>query len=137
MTKQYTGTMPKLPECDNCLLYSHNPHIVCVVHPDGVEGENCLDFRLDPNAEAEELWQPEGASYYNSELILQPQQRWTQQQKLELLDWLQCLLVSVPSAVHPLTETTPQECIGIVNAVGWMIQFKMFVLSYFFALNAC
>ncbi|MEH1945312.1 MAG: hypothetical protein V7L01_34570 [Nostoc sp.] len=79
--------MPKLPECDNCLLYSHNPHLVCVVHPDGVEGESCLDFRLDPNAKAEELWQPEGASYYNSELILQPQQRWTQQQKLELLDW--------------------------------------------------
>jgi hypothetical protein len=46
-------------------------------------------------------------------------------------------MVSVPSAVHPLTETTPQECIGIVNAVGWMIQFKMFVLSYFLALNAC
>ncbi|MEA5506447.1 hypothetical protein VB735_25725 [Halotia wernerae UHCC 0503] len=35
----------------------------------------CLDFREDPNAQADELWQPEGASYYNGELIVQPQQR--------------------------------------------------------------
>ncbi|WP_375511661.1 hypothetical protein [uncultured Nostoc sp.] len=46
-----------------------------------------MDFRLDPNAEPVELWKPEGATYYNGELIVQPQQRWTQQQKLELLDW--------------------------------------------------
>ncbi|WP_260445905.1 hypothetical protein [Nostoc sp. UCD121] len=79
--------MPKLSECDRCLLYSHDPHLVCVVHPAGPQGDSCLDFRLDPNAEAEELWQPEGASYYNGELILQPQQRLTQQQQLELIDW--------------------------------------------------
>ncbi len=83
---QYTGTMPKIPECDRCLLNPHNPHMVCAVHPAGPQGDSCLDFRLDPNAEAEELWQPEGASYYNGELILQPQQRRTQQQQLELLD---------------------------------------------------
>ncbi|BDI20597.1 hypothetical protein ANSO36C_63990 (plasmid) [Nostoc cf. commune SO-36] len=49
-----------------------------------------MDFRLDPNAEPAELWELEEASYYNyynGELILQPQQRWTRQQKLELLDW--------------------------------------------------
>ena len=85
--------MPKLPECvgvarlrHRCLLNPHNPRIVCAVHPDGPAGDSCLDFRLDPNAQVEELWQPEGASYYNGELILQPQQRLTQQQQLELLD---------------------------------------------------
>lgn len=82
-----TGAMSKIPQCDRCLLYCHNPHIVCAVHPDGIDGDSCLDFREDPNAQVEELWQPEGASYYNGELILQPQQRWTQQQQLELLDW--------------------------------------------------
>jgi hypothetical protein len=68
-------------------MYSHDPHIVCAVHPSGVEGEHCLDFRVDPNAQVQELWQPEGATYYNSELILQPTQRWTPLQQLEVLDW--------------------------------------------------
>ncbi|MDM9580155.1 hypothetical protein [Nostoc sp. GT001] len=78
--------MPKLPECDRCFLYAHNPHIICVVHPTGVDGNSCLDFREDPNAEPEELWEPEGATYYNGELILQPQQRLTQQQQLVSLE---------------------------------------------------
>ncbi|MEG4292369.1 hypothetical protein Q5692_26385, partial [Microcoleus sp. C2C3] len=29
------------------------------------------DFQENPNAEPDELWEPEGASYYNGELILQ------------------------------------------------------------------
>ncbi len=40
--------MPKIKECDRCLLYAHNPHLVCTVHPDGVDGDSCLDFREDP-----------------------------------------------------------------------------------------
>lgn len=79
--------MPKIPECNRCLLYAHDPHIVCAFHPGGVEGDRCFDFRKDPNAQVEELWQPEGATYYNGELILQPRPRWTQEQQLELLDW--------------------------------------------------
>ncbi|WP_242065146.1 hypothetical protein [Nostoc sp. FACHB-133] len=78
--RQYTGTMSKLQECDCCLLYSHNPHIFCTVHPNGSVADSYLDFRENPNAEPVELWQPEGASYYNGELIVQPQQRLTQQQ---------------------------------------------------------
>jgi hypothetical protein len=35
----------------------------------------------------EELWEPVGASYYNGELVLQPQQHWTREEQLELLDW--------------------------------------------------
>lgn len=40
-------------------------------------------FDLDPD---EEQWEPEGASYYNGELIVQPQQRWTREEQMELLD---------------------------------------------------
>ena len=40
-------------------------------------------FDSDPD---EELWEPEGASYYAGELILQPKQRWTREEQLELLD---------------------------------------------------
>ncbi|MEH2321901.1 hypothetical protein [Nostoc sp.] len=86
--------MPKIKECvgvarlrHRCLLYAHNPYLVCAVHLDGVDGGSCLDFRLDPNAQVEEVWQPEGATYYNGELIVQPQQRWTPEEQLELLDF--------------------------------------------------
>ncbi len=40
-------------------------------------------FNLEP---VEELWEPEGASYYAGELILQPKQPWTQEEQLSLLD---------------------------------------------------
>ncbi|MEG4596052.1 DUF5049 domain-containing protein [Microcoleus sp. F8_C2] len=78
--------MPKLPECDRCLLLARDPHLICAVHPAGPNADTCLDFRADPNAEPYELWEPEGASYYNGELILQPRQHWTPQQQLDLLD---------------------------------------------------
>ena len=82
----------KLPECDRCLLYANNPFLVCAVHPSGPSGNSCLDFRSaccvqeDPNAEPEELWEPEGATYYNGEEIIQPPQRWTREEQLWLLD---------------------------------------------------
>ena len=77
--------MPKLPECDRCILYAHTPYLICALHPTGVSGDSCLDYRRDPNAEVEELWEPEGASYYNGELIVQPQRRSSEEQ-LWLLD---------------------------------------------------
>jgi hypothetical protein len=63
--------MNKLPECGRCLLYARSPYIVCAVHPTGVDGENCLDFREKPNVESEKLWEPEGASYIDDELVLE------------------------------------------------------------------
>jgi hypothetical protein len=71
---------------NHCLLYSHNLHLVCAVHPYGVDDDSCLDFRLDPATELEELWEPDGANYYNGELIFQPQQHLTTEEKLQLLD---------------------------------------------------
>ncbi|MDB9372340.1 hypothetical protein [Nodularia sphaerocarpa] len=62
--------MPKLPECDRCLLYAQNPYLICAVHPDGVDGDSCLDFREDPSAEPVELWEPEGARYIDNELVI-------------------------------------------------------------------
>jgi hypothetical protein len=34
----------KIPDCDRCSLYAHNPHLVCAVHPDGVNSD--LIFNL-------------------------------------------------------------------------------------------
>lgn len=79
--------MPKVSECNllvgalryccPCLLYSHNPHLVCAVHPHGVDSDSCLDFRQETYVEIEEQLEPEGASHYNGELILQPKQHLT------------------------------------------------------------
>lgn len=70
--------MPKLPQCDNCLLYHRRLGLneVCTIHPQGVEGSSCLDFRQKISQ----------ASYYNGQLIVQPKQTKTKEEKLELLD---------------------------------------------------
>jgi hypothetical protein len=69
--------------------------MVCGVHPAGGEGDSCADFRAatgaitapdDPLAWYDDQWQPEGASYYGDELVLEPVQRLTLEQRLELLD---------------------------------------------------
>lgn len=62
--------MPKLPECNHCLLYAQTPYLVCAVHPNGIECEHCPDFQPDANTAPEVLWEPMGASYYNGELNL-------------------------------------------------------------------
>jgi len=107
--------MHKIPDCDRCLFCAYDPHIVCAIHPSGPHSRNCIDFRPDPDLEGKrfvdflgleyqqrdnepysnsydlepnrELWEPAGASYYNGELVIQPQQRWTTEEQLELLDW--------------------------------------------------
>lgn len=111
--------MPKIPDCDRCLMCAHDPSLVCAVRPYGQDSDFCPDFRpdpdlgnnrfkdflnlqwqhqetpdaddelfsnpfdLDPNEEQEE---PEGASYYNGELIRQPSQSRTREEQLWLLD---------------------------------------------------
>lgn len=85
-----------------CLLYGRNPHLICAVHPIGPNADTCIDFRENPNAEPEELWEPEGATYYNDELILQPRQRWTPEQQLELLDTHPLFTGRCPRCEHPL-----------------------------------
>ncbi len=63
--------MNKLPECALCQLYARSPYMVCPVHPFGVDGDRCLDFREDQNASPLELWEPEGARYIDLELVLE------------------------------------------------------------------
>ena len=88
--------LAKLDCCDRCSFYAHSPYLICAVHPTGVEGDSCLDFRLapepfvapdEPLAWFEDEWQPEGASYYGGDLVLEPVQRLSLEQRLELLDW--------------------------------------------------
>jgi hypothetical protein len=86
----------------------------------GPNTNTCIDFREDPDAEPEELWEPEGASYYNGELILQPRQRWTPEQQLELLDTHPLFTGRCPRCemTYPQYETPPVhwDC----SECGWM-----------------
>ncbi|WP_339374275.1 hypothetical protein [Oscillatoria nigro-viridis] len=50
---------------------ARNPHLICAVHPTAPNTDTGIDFRENPDAEPDELWQPEGRSYYNGELILE------------------------------------------------------------------
>ena len=78
--------MPKISDCDRCTLYAHDPHLVCSVHPEGVETKKCLDFRLDSNAQIEEQWSPQGYSWYGDELIPNRPSRYSQEEQLEILN---------------------------------------------------
>ncbi len=121
-------SMQKIRECDHCMFYSHDYHIVCAIHPSGIEGDSCSDFRPDSELQNkrfidflglgvqqqgldEELWQLPGVrfvnrelviervrSFYNGEEIVQPRQRWTSDEQLWLLD------------NHPLFTGVCPEC---------------------------
>ena len=122
--------MPKTPDCESCLYYAHDSHLVCAVHPKGQNSNFCPDFQANPNLEPrkfvdflgllqqiesdrngndpsnnpfapnpnEEQWEPEGATYYNGELILQPKQQRTTEEQLWLLD------------NHPLFTSVCPQC---------------------------
>jgi hypothetical protein len=64
-----------------------DPHLVCAVHPQGVEGK-CLDFRQDPNSWAGEgeQWSPEGYSWWDGELLPNRPVTLTPEEQLKILD---------------------------------------------------
>ncbi len=39
--------MPKIPDCEVCLMCAHDPSMVCAVHPYGQNSDFCPDFRPD------------------------------------------------------------------------------------------
>ena len=78
--------MPKIPDCDRCSLYARNPHLVCAVHPNGVDSDRCLDFRLDSDVKAKEQWNPEGYSWYGDELVCDRPSRYSQSEQIQILD---------------------------------------------------
>lgn len=95
---------PLCPDKDTCPDFNPNPELK------GKRFTDFLDllqrdiehltssksfFYLEPN---EDLWEPEGASYYAGELILQPKQRWTRSEQMELLD------------THPMFTGRCPEC---------------------------
>ena len=111
----------KLDCCDRCQLCAHSPYVVCADHPEGVEEDSCPDFRLatraaanpdDPLAWYGDSWQPAGASYYGGELILDPVQRLSLEQRLELLDVHPLFTGRCPNCERPVAR-------GMAGQIHW------------------
>jgi hypothetical protein len=107
--------MAKLDCCNRCNFYAHSPFLVCAEHPAGVEGDSCPDFQLNlqvPDDEAiawyGEQWQPEGASYYDGELVLEPVQRRSLEQRLDLLDSHPLFTGRCPNCERPIQAISGQ-----------------------------
>jgi hypothetical protein len=113
--------MPKIHECSRCLLYARNPYLVCAVHPTGSDTDTCPDFQENPNAEPDELWEPEGASYYNSRTYpATPGSGGHALQQLEQQDTHPLFAGRCPGCemTYPRYETPPVD--WDCSACGWM-----------------
>ena len=119
----------KLDCCNLCKYYAHSPYLVCAEHPDGVEGDRCADFRLAirerpipdaPLASYGEEWQPEGASYYSGELILDPVQRLSLEQRLELLDVHPLFTGRCPNCERPIPHAVSGQIHWDCGRCGWV-----------------
>lgn len=85
---------PSGPDGNTCMDFSPDPEYSHLSH-----FKDFIDLQqrrgLDSNepfhnpcgtSQHEQLWEPEGASYYAGELIVQPRQRWTREEQLQLLN---------------------------------------------------
>ena len=94
-------------QCDRCIFNTRNPHLPCAVHPYKIMNDQCPDFELDTSLPAGEWCEPEGASYYAGELVIEPTQRWMREQKLALLDWHPMFTGRCPDCERSLMQTHP------------------------------
>ena len=143
--------MPKIPDCESCLYYAHDSHLICAVHPKGQNSDLCPDFQQNPDLEIrklvdflgllqqiesdrncnelsgnpfrldpdEEQWEPEGASYYNGELILQPKHQRTRAEQLWLLEHHPMFTGRCPSC-GSIFDRDYQARVHWDCACGWM-----------------
>ena len=121
--------MAKLDCCDRCEFYAHSLYMVCGIYPCGVEGDSCADFRLDtkaltvsddPLAWYGEQWHPAGASYYGGELVLEPVQGRSEDERLELLDSHPLFTGRCPGCEMPLRQTDPPRVHWDCEYCGWV-----------------
>jgi hypothetical protein len=98
--------MPKIPDCDRCQFYAHDDHLVCAVHPQGVE-EKCGDFQADPNFVGEEQWSPGGYYCWEGELYPMGSTGITPEERLAILN------------SHPLLTGKCPQCGADCNQQGY------------------
>jgi len=124
--------MPKIPDCDRCQFYAHSCDLICAVHPFGIDSDSdaCLDFRPDPNAQVEELWEPEGTRFVDGELVIARELFYydcysvndylTPQEKLELLDTHPMFTGRCPQCEMPYPQYDSLPVHWDCNQCGWV-----------------
>jgi len=123
--------MNKLRECDRCQFNARSAYTVCAVHPFGVMDDSCLDFREDPNVEAEELWEPVGAryidsdlvlerSYYNGEEIRRSQQQLTREEQWGILNTHPLFTGHCPNCEYQFPPHVPELVHFDCPRCGWI-----------------
>ena len=123
--------MSKIPDCDRCSFYAHSLDFVCAVHPYGVDNDSCLDFRLSPNSEPEELWTPDGVDFIDGELVIRRDQfRYdcsdtldnylTPVEKLELLDAHPFFTGRCPNCEMPFDMSNPRLVHWDCDCCNWI-----------------
>jgi hypothetical protein len=119
------------PPCDRCQFYARSSYTVCAVHPKGVEEKRCLDFREDPKAEPQELWEPENAryidenlvlerSYYNGEEIAPPQRQLTPEQQWQVLESHPLFTGHCPRCSYQFPSHVPELIHFDCPECGWI-----------------
>lgn len=109
--------MNRLPECAHCEYNACSPYLVCSLHPEG-QISVCLDYSHLP-VENNPIWHPVGAGYYNGELILQPEGEWTDQARLELLDYHPIFTGRCPVCEMPISESEIRRIHWDCQHCGW------------------
>lgn len=110
------------PKGDRCYFFSNQLYFVCVVHPEGVESDRCLDFRPDPDLvdHNEELWAPLGYSWYGDDLIENRPSRYTSQKQLEILDTHPFFTGTCPNCGHKFETSPPPHTPWHCSRCDWM-----------------
>jgi hypothetical protein len=113
--------MPKIPDCDHCQFYAHDPHLICAVHPTGVEGK-CLDFRQDPSSQVreEKQWSPEGYYWWDGELLPNRPVTLTSGEQLTILDSHPIFTGVCPKCGHEFDRSDLPVIHWDCPACGWV-----------------
>lgn len=109
----------KIPECDSCQFYAHNPHILCAVHPKGLETNKCEDYFGNSNLEKEEQWSPKGYFFYNDELISIRLSRYTKEEQLKILNTHPFFTNICPNCSYEFKESPSPEKTWNCPECGW------------------
>ena len=114
--------MGKIHLCDTCQFYSHDPHLVCAVHPYGVHSNDCIDYRRreDLIEEDEEQWCPTGYYWYDGELIPIEPQRLTNDERLQILDTHPLFTGVCPECGYQFPKENPPKVHWDCPACGWV-----------------
>ncbi|AFY60854.1 hypothetical protein Syn6312_1700 [Synechococcus sp. PCC 6312] len=104
-----------IENCSFCINYARSYYLVRAIHSSGRNKTPCSDFKTSLQ---KELWQPEGAAYYDGELIYQPPEL-SYEERLERLEWHPQFTGRCPNCEMPITQTEPARIHWDCEHCGW------------------